>query len=124
MKKLVLFLVVSVTLTLMGCQPFDKPEFVDIAPNETVFVVPLTGSTSDQAKFMSVEFLEKNMVATKRIQIMHDWVQDGRGVGNGHYAPTIKVIKVDRTPVSVTWLSGDKDKKIEVESIESIGFSV
>ncbi len=126
MKKfLVVIGVLLLLASLTSCQkPFDKPEFIDIGTNETAFVVPLTGATSDQKAFMSIEYLEKNMVATKRIQISHEWVQTGRRSTEGQYLPSIKVIKVDRTPVSATWTSTSGNQKVGVESIESIGFTV
>jgi len=125
---------VLTTLSFSGCspkRPFDKPEFKEIGSNETAFIVPLTGSTDKQAGFMSEKYLQDNKVATKRIPIPHEWVQDGKKANNGHYQATIQVIIVNRTPYSVTWTKykngqdGDLDaRRIPVESTESIGFTI
>lgn len=134
MKKLhglfgmVLALVVG--LSACGWKPYDVPEFVDIPANATAFVVPLTGETSNQAQFMSEAYLESSKVNVKRIQIPHVWVKTGAGEGDGKYMPTIAVLMLDRTPVSVTWTKYEPGTqnlsatRIPVESSESIGFTI
>ena len=49
-----------------GCSPYDSPELLTIEPSQTAFLVPLDGRTSDQANFMSEEFLSQSKVATKK----------------------------------------------------------
>ena len=124
-NKFHLFLLVAVAslaLSLTGCRAYDTPEFIDIKSNETAFLIPLTGKTSDQTTLMSEAYLQKNLVATKRVQITHDWVQTGRDTNEGKYVANVKLIVVDRTPVSVTWSDSDTAHRISVESSESIGF--
>lgn len=101
-------------------KPYDKPEFVEVKPNQTAFVIPLVGSTSDQGKFESEKFLKDAQVATKRIQIPHEWIKTGRGAGTGEYKDTVRVIVVDRYPETRQWA---KDKAFVGESKDSIKFN-
>jgi regulator of protease activity HflC (stomatin/prohibitin superfamily) len=123
-------------LFLTGCmQAYDKPEFDEIANNETGFLFPLEGDTSNQAKFQSEEFLKQAKVASKRVQITHRWVQDGRMNNDGHYIPTVRLVKVDRSPVTREWKAPEdsnghalkgaaNDTAIWIESGDSVGFSM
>lgn len=108
-----------------GCRDYDTPEFSMIESNETAFVLPLEGNLAEQEKFDSAEQLEKYKVAAKRIQITHRWNSTSRMYFNGEWIPVIKVIKVDRTPVSQQWSSEGRGQGngIWVESSDSVGFS-
>lgn len=91
---------------LAGCRkPYNTPEFVTIEANQTAFVVPLEGATSDQAQFESVDFLKAAQVATKRIEVPHKWVQTGRRGWSGEWMDTVRVIVVDRAPATREWAS-------------------
>ena len=101
----------------------------EIAPNETAFIVSLEGDTDEgQGKFMSVEFLENAKVATKRIAIPQRTRKIGRYSWNVEWIPTIKIIKVDRTPVTREWTAdpstgtSTKNEALTVESKDSITF--
>jgi SPFH domain / Band 7 family len=121
-KKIVLlFVLVAALMALTGCRkPYNKPEFVEIKPNQTAFVIPLEGKTSDQGKFESEDFLEKAQVASKRVEVPHRWVQTGRRGWQGKWIDTVKVIVVDRFPETREW----KDKGSFIgESQDSIKFS-
>lgn len=117
-------------LSTSGCmQPYDVPEFKDIKPNETAFVIPLDIDGNGQVKFNSAQFLESKKVASKRIQVMHRWVQEGRMIGDGKYIPTVVLIVVDRQPVTQEWVVKEgntkgKDNAIWTESADSVGFSM
>lgn len=132
MKKTLFFLVVLATLfaTIVGCRPYNTPEYVNVNSNETAFVIPAYGNSSDQGKFMSEEFLRQNKVPAKKILLTKEWVQMGRQSFDGKWLPTILVIKVDRTPVSRVWAEEENKKNSSslpppmVESKESIGFTV
>lgn len=125
MKKLILALLILVTIVMAtSCRPYDRPEFVDIDSNETAFIIPLVQDTKSQAKYMSEEYLRENMIATKRVQIPHMWVQTGRAPFSGNWVATVRVIKVNRTPVSVTWNGNDSKTAVMLESKESIGFTL
>jgi hypothetical protein len=102
-------LVVGVS-TLSGCgmvKPYDKPEFVEIKPNQTAFVIPLEGKTSDQGKFDSEAYLKEAQVASKRIEVPHKWVKTGKWRGSGKYMDTVRVIVVDRYPETREWKDGN-----------------
>ena len=121
--------VVSVS-TLSGClREYDKPEYVEVGTAETAFVVPLEGDTTNQAKFQSEKYLEARKVAAKRIQIQHRWSQEGRLHTSGRYIAAVKVIKVDRSPVTREWTADGgtgtarANQAIWVESADSVGFS-
>lgn len=125
----VLMAVLVLSISMAGCMPYDTPEFVEVGPSETAFVIPLEGQTSDQKMFQSEEYLKKHQVAEKRIRIPHRWVQTGRMPSEGKFMPTVIVIKVNRAPVSREWTeSGDtgtsvKNQALRAESRESMGFT-
>lgn len=119
-------------LALSGCtgKP-DLEELVEIKPNETAIMVKLEGDNkTGQAKFMSEEFLEANKIATKRVAIPHRKRTTGNGVNDYEWIPTVKLIVVDRAPVTREWTSGEKtgtsakNEGIKVESLESIDFTI
>lgn len=122
-NKVILPVVLVAGISLSGCgiiKPYEKPKFVEIEPNQTAFVIPLEGKTSDQGQFQSLEFLEKNQVAAKRIQIPRTWYKTGRLSGTGEYKDDVRVIIVDRNPATREW----KDKSTFVgESMDSIKFN-
>lgn len=123
-KKLIpMVLVGGIALTTMtGCiRPYDTPEFVEIKPNQTAFVIPLEGKTSDQGQFESEDLLKKQQVATKRIEVPHKWVQTGRRNWKGEWVDTVRVIVVDRFPETREW-AGDGGTFVG-ESKDSIKFN-
>ena len=111
---------------LGGCRPYDTPEFVEIDPNETAFAIPMEAETTDQTVFQSEDFLKKNMVASKRVQVPHRWIQLGRAWFSGDYVDTLRVIKVDRSPITRYWTneivsgSNQKSEGFEVETNDSV----
>jgi len=117
---LALFAIVSSSF-LVGCGPPKVDLYEEIQPSETVYVIPLEGETSKQGKFDSEEYLERNKVATKRVYLPLRKVSTGRYTWNYKWVPTVKVVKVDRKPITFVW----EDKSgINVESKDSIGFTV
>lgn len=118
--------VVSIATLLIGCGPAELPEIAEIKPNESAYVVPLEGATKEnQGKFDSADFLEKHKVASKRIYLPLTKKKTGRLWFEYEWIPTVRVIKVDRAPVTFVWQkSGDEDDGIDVESKDSIGFTV
>jgi len=117
-------------LTLSGCGPYKTELFEEIGPNETAFVIPLEGDTKDaQAQLQSVEYLEKNKVAAKRVIIPQREKSLGRMWWDYQWIPTARVIKVDRTPITREWTQEPNtgtsvmDDSIGVESLDSINFS-
>lgn len=126
-KKLLPLLLAASTLT--GCvKSYDKPEYVEIDTSETGFLIPLEGNTNDQTKFESVDYLQARKVATKRVQIVHRWNQEGRLPGTGQWFATVRLVKVNRSPITREWTAEGKhvsgDKAIWIESADSVGFSM
>lgn len=129
-------LVILIAASLSSClKPVNVPQFEEIANNETAFVVPLEGDLKSQAKFQSEEQLEKQKVALKRVQVEKRWQTTGRYDYEGEWMPTMRVVKVDRSPVTREWKapedqhgkaikSSAADKAIWVESADSVGFSM
>lgn len=124
------FMVVIMVLTLglTGCiKPPLVEKFEEVKNNETAFVIQLEGT--QQAKINSLETLQKMQVNAKRIDIPQRWRKTGRWGYQGTWIPTVKVIKVDRSPITQEWSkeettgTGNKDEAIWVESKDSIGFS-
>ncbi|MDB6018524.1 MAG: Band 7 protein, partial [Pedosphaera sp.] len=123
---------------LTGCmKPYDRPEYVEIDTSETGFLIPLEGDGTQQARFQSEDYLKQRKVATKRVQVLHRWSQEGRMVGDGRWIPTVRLVKVNRSPVTREWSSGQSasgtaqshapagnDRAIWIESADSVGFSM
>lgn len=133
MKRfLALMIACAVMASSAGCiKPYDTPEFVEIQHHETGYLIPLEGATKEgQQKFDSKEALEANRVAIKRIQIPHRWVQTGRMSNTGNYIDTVRLVVVNRSPVTREWTASSsdgtstKDQAIWLESRDSIGFSL
>ena len=116
-----LFAAVAVCTALTGCGPYPAEHAVEVKNNETAFVVPLEGDTkAKQAQFMSIEYLEKAKVATKRIIIPLRKRSLGRAWFDYEWIPLARVIVVDRAPVTCQWL---EKNGIMVESLDSVGFT-
>ena len=122
-------LLFAMAVTFTGCvRPYDKPEYVEIGPNETAFVIPMftddNVKTEDQVHLNeNVEFYQKNMVSSKLIQIPHKWIKTGRFARSGYYKGTVRVITVDLTPRSGNWLANDANA-IKVETAASQGITI
>jgi len=126
MKRL---LIILLSLMLCSCvRPYDEPEYVEVGPNETAFVIPMftdeNVKTEDQVHLNeNVEFYQKNMVSSKLIPIPHKWIKTGRFANSGYYKGTVRVITVDLTPRSGNWLQGDSNA-IKVETAASQGITI
>lgn len=127
-----------VLLPLTGCmKPYDRPEFIEVDTSETGFLIPLEGDISQQTKFDSEGYLQQCKVASKRVQILHRWSQEGRFPTDGHWIPIARLVKVNRSPVTREWTTppnhfaqgqiargGNGEKSIWIESADSVGFSM
>lgn len=135
MKRLSFMLIGLLIIAMFtGCvRPYDKPEYVEIGANETAFVIPMfTGSalsgkavkTEDQVQINeNEEFFRNNQVSQKMIQIPHTWIKTGRWARSGYYKGTVRVITVDLTPVSGSWLKNDSNA-VKVETAASQGITI
>jgi hypothetical protein len=133
MKKLVMLAMLCLLLvgmvSLTGCKRYDEPEYETVETSETAFVVPLEGDGLKQQKFNSAEALEKLKISAKRIQVPHRWKKTGYMWTSGEWIGTVRVVKVDRQPITRTWTaesetgSRQSDDAIWAESKDSVGFS-
>jgi regulator of protease activity HflC (stomatin/prohibitin superfamily) len=111
-------------------RPYDVPEFAEIDTSESAFLIPLDGDAAKQAAFPSAELLDQRKVAVKRVQIPHRWQELGRLPGQGQWVPTVRLVKVDRRPVTRLWTreagsgTSPKDEAVAAETKESINFSM
>lgn len=122
--KLLTYLALLALTVLTGCSQYDTPEYVEIKANETGYAIPIEDVAEKGVKFDSEEYLEKKKVALKRVQIPHRWNKTGRMYWDGEWIDTLRVITVDRTPVTAEWNSDKKSNlAIWLESSDSIGFS-
>lgn len=117
-------------LGLHACAPYDMPEYDEIDTSETGFLIPLEGNTESQTSFDSVAYLEKRKIAAKRVQIPHRWTPMGRLPWQGDWIDTVRLVKVDRSPVTREWTAeqttgtAKHNQAVWIESRDSVGFSV
>ena len=134
-RTLLLPCLLSGLILLTGCiRQYDRPEYVEIDTSETGFLIPLEGDTTEQVKFQSEDYLKQHKVATKRVQISHRWSQEGRLPTDGRWIPTVRLVKVNRMPLTREWVTTGTtvssgaivrgDKAIWIESADSVGFSM
>lgn len=133
MKKISILVVSLIAvIAFSSCRrPYQEEQYVEVSPNEAAYVIPLEqGSKENQTKLKSEQYLEQNKVVSKRIYLPTQWHSTGRWDDEGKWIPSVRVIKVDRTPVTREWTEAGtgtnaiKKENIEVESKESIGFGV
>lgn len=130
MKRSILFLVLlTLVCALTACGPAEVKPIEEIEPNQTAFLVPLEGENLEgQGQFMSEDYLVANKVPAKRVELSIRKRSTGRMWYDYEWIPTMKVIKVNRTPVTREWTdsemtgSNSKDDGFRVESSDSIGF--
>jgi len=132
MKRINLLFILAISLMMLnlgGCwKSFDQPELVNIEPSQTAYLIPLVGKTSDQQAFKSEEFLDKNKIAAKQVQIPHRWIDTGRMPGSGEWIAAARLIVVERKPSTRMWTESPKtgsttnDDGISAESKGSISF--
>src|ERR1043166_1946727 len=126
-----------VSLVMLGSgfvRQYDRPEYLEVDTSETGFLIPLEGHTAEQVKFQSEDYLKQHKGATKRVQITHRWSQEGRWPTDGKWISTVRLVKVNRSPVTREWVTTQTtasagailrgDKAIWIESGDSVGFSM
>lgn len=130
MNKTIWLVMITIASVSTGCvRPYDTPEYHEIGSSHTAFLVPLEGDTEKQVSFDSEEFLSGNMVATKRVQIPHTWIRTGRWPNDGEWVGSMRLITIDRAPVTRQWNADSnsgtsaRDEAIWIESRDSVGFS-
>ncbi|NBR84551.1 MAG: hypothetical protein EBT61_03460 [Verrucomicrobia bacterium] len=103
-KGATMLALLALPLLSMGCvKPYDRPEYVEIDTSDTGFLIPLEGETTAQTRFQSEDYLAQRKVAAKRVQITHRWSQEGRYETEGRWIPSVRLVKVNRSPVTREW---------------------
>lgn len=132
---LVMTCLAFLTFCFTGCSAYNVPLYVDVNTSETAFVIPLEGETKNQAMFDSEQYLEQRKVALKRIQIPKRWNQEGRLWNDGSWIPLVRVVKVNRSPITRQWggqhgqpavkgASEDHGNSLWLQSSDNISFSI
>jgi len=131
MKQFKMLVLAVACVAFTGCiKPYNVPEYVNVDTSETAYVIPLEGDGKDQSKFESEQYLESQKVALKRITVPKRWNQEGRMPGDGNWIPTIRVVKVTRSPETRQWggSQGGKDDNhgdaLWLQSSDGISFSI
>jgi molybdopterin-biosynthesis enzyme MoeA-like protein len=121
---------VALAVLIVGCRgPAEVDEYVEIDTSETAFVISLSDANT-QDQLQSVEFLRENQVSVKRIKISHVKKSTGRYSWNYEWISGIRVVVVDRSPVSREWTHNEEtgstpsNQAFTVESAESIDFQI
>ena len=128
--SLIVLAVAVMTVGRVVIRPYDVPEYQEIDTSDSAFLIPLEGDTSKQQIFPSVDFLNEQKIAAKRVQIPHRWQQTGYLPGNGKFVPTVRLVKVDRKPVTREWTrshangTSSRDEAVAAESRDSINFTM
>jgi hypothetical protein len=121
----------AIAVLLTGCG--GKTDIVTIEPNQTAFLIPISGDASQQQQMQSIDYLTKRQLASKQVQIPYSWRTTGYFLGfipTGDFYPDDKLVLVDRTLVTREWTKSDKtgtsnsDQAFGVESSESIDFTI
>ena len=132
MNKLLVLVLVSMSLT-WGCvrRPFPKPHYEEIRPNQTCYLIKLTGDTkTGQAKMDSASYAESDRVQVKRIEIPLVWSQEGRWDNDGKWIDGAKLVCLDRTPITRELTqngatgTSPSNQAVQCESVESINFAM
>lgn len=106
-KSYLAILGIVLMLAMASCaRPYQKPHTEEIDSNTTAFLVNLEGDSKDgQAKLDSIDYYESAKVVAKRVTIAQRWEKTGRGDSEGRWIDTQRLIRVDRTPVTMMWYS-------------------
>ena len=129
-KTNVIGLIAGVVM-LIGCGPAKVLQMIEVAPNETVWSIPLdTQTQAGQVKFNSVDFLNQKKIASKRIMVDMIERSTGRMWFDYEWIPAARVIKVDRSLVTREWTddlksgTSSKTEGIGVQTRDSIKLRV
>lgn len=115
-----------IALTMTGCGPAKIEQFAEVADHETAFLIPLEGESENQEKFNSKDYLQKSLIAAKRVSLPLRKKVTGRMPWSYEWIPTARLITVARTPQHREWTQTDGAKTAQVlraQSSEGIKFT-
>ncbi len=124
-----LLLLVSCSLFSSCMKPYDTPGYAEIDTSETGFLIPLEGDSGSQAKFQSEQYLRDMRSQPSGCKSRTGWSQDGRFYWSGRWIPTVRLIKVNRSPVTREWTAPTiaslrtRTKRPDRDAV-SVGFSM
>lgn len=108
----------------------DNEENIEILPNQSAFLIPEVGANeTNQAAFMSKDYLEHKKVAQKRINIPHTTMHMAGVFNKDFFIPSARLTIVDRTPFYREWTASTtsgtsaKDESFPFEDGNSINIS-
>lgn len=127
-KSLLSIILIGLVALFTGCGPAKVPDIKEIGPNQTAWVVSLSGnSLEDQSKFNSVDYLNRQKVARKRIIIDKVERSTGRMWYEYEWIPAVRVVVVDRSLVSQEWVDNpgtELNEGILVNTRDNIALTV
>ncbi|MCA9188549.1 MAG: hypothetical protein R3E01_19065 [Pirellulaceae bacterium] len=110
--------VMSVALG-MSVRPHEPQEFVTIEPHQIAFLVSLESRKGEHIQITSVAGADTLGVDTRRVEIPHRWVSTGWLPKQGYWKPTVAIITIDRTPVTLRWHSETDASKVDPKNRDS-----
>jgi hypothetical protein len=107
-----IFLCTSLLVPNTSYAYYDKQDYTEsypVLPNQTVFLVSNDGDKNNQARLHSEEYLNSPEVKVPQelVQIPHTKLS-GSGAFRDYYIPSSRLIIVDRTTYSRTWVGDPK----------------
>jgi hypothetical protein len=110
----------------------DITEATLILPNESAFWIPDVGDNkNNQASFDSEDYLRANKIPAKRFLIPHTKLSGSGGWASfDYYVPAGRLILVDRTPYSRSWVSAtdrgtsNKNEGFPLQSKEGLNITL
>lgn len=131
-KPLILMICGIGLLSNVGCwQPFKPIKLETVGTYEEAFLLPYTGDLAQQTSSNTEEYLTKNLVYAKQVQIPQQWVSTGYETifWDGDWRDAALLVKVDKSPVTREWTAdiksgtSDKDEAIWVMTADQVEFS-
>lgn len=128
-KKQGLLLLLLVLIMPMVAACAKTKSIVEIEAHQTAFLIPMSAS-AEQTKFDSVDYLEAQKVPASRFEINREWVSEGNMPWQGDFRDSVRLIIIDRQPVTRNWMvnpdvgQGSVDEAFYVSSKDSIEFNV
>jgi hypothetical protein len=122
---------VVIIFLLSTCIGPPKKELVEeIDTQTTAFLIPLEGVEKGVQVNSTIDDLRNKQVNSKRVVISQRKLKTGRWAKSYKWVATMRVVKVDRTPVTREWTSSvssgtsSKDQTVKVLTADGLGMRV